>query len=213
MTTKHSRLLAEFLGLFVLLPGVFYFYATRWNVHLTLWAVSVYALAVLHRAPDFSWHRLWNGIGPFAGWKTAALRFLLAAPFIIMLTLYLAPDRLFLFPLQRPLFWLVVMILYPILSVIPQELVFRSFFFTRYKPLFPTPVLMIAASALAFGFMHAIFHNLVSPALSLIGGRMFAASFNQHRALKWAALEHAAYGCFVFTAGIGGYFLVGGWRG
>jgi hypothetical protein len=39
---------------------------------------------------------------------------------------------------------------------------------------------------------------------------MFAYSYRQHRSLKWSVIEHAVYGCFVFTAGIGFYFLIGG---
>ena len=65
-------------------------------------------------------------------------------------------------------------------------------------------------NAFSFGFIHLVFHNLVSPFLCLLAGGLFAHSYQQHRALKWAVLEHAAYGCMVFTVGLGSYFLVGG---
>ena len=210
---RRALLAIEFAILFFGLPCFFYFHATRWNVHLTLWLASIYALVMLHWDDGFSWHTLWHGTGWAArDRKIAALRFAITIPLIIGLTLYLAPDRLFSFPLHRPFFWLVVMILYPLLSVVPQELVFRSLFFRRYRDLFPNGAALIASNAFCFGLMHAVFHNWVSPLLSLAGGLFFALSYSHHRALKWAALEHAAYGCMVFTVGIGFYFLVGGGR-
>jgi uncharacterized protein len=203
----------EFCAFFLGLPLAFYAHPSRWNIHLAMWAVAIYAPLTLKRLPHFSWRKFWHGEDwPAAQRKIAILRFCTAIPLVILLTLYLAPERLFSFPLQHPWFWLLVMVLYPILSVLPQEVVFRCFFFRRYQTLFHKPWMLIAASALVFGFAHVVFHNFVSPSLSALGGLFFAMSFNQHRSLKWAAIEHAAYGCMVFTAGIGFYFLVGGWR-
>jgi hypothetical protein len=53
---------------------------------------------------------------------------------------------------------------------------------------------------------------MVAPLLSFICGVIVARSYSEHRALKWAVAEHAAYGCMVFTVGLGFYFLVGGGR-
>jgi hypothetical protein len=204
---------AEFCAFFLGLPLIFYIHPSRWSIHLAMWAVAVYALLTLKRSPDFSWRKLWHGVGwPPVQRKVALIRFCAAIPLVILITLYLAPERLFSFPVQHPFFWLLVMVLYPILSVVPQEVVFRCFFFRRYQPLFGKSWMLIAASAFVFGFAHVVFHNAVSPSLSALGGIFFASSYSQHRALKWAALEHAAYGCLVFTAGIGFYFLVGGFR-
>jgi hypothetical protein len=207
------RLGLEFCALFLGLPLIFFVHPSRWNIHLAMWAVAVYALLTLKRAGDFSLRQLWHGNGwPTAQRKIVLIRFCIAVPLVILLTAYLAPGRLFSFPLERPWFWLLIMVLYPVLSVVPQELIFRSFFFRRYQPLFKKEWMMIAVSAFVFGFAHIVFHNTVSPTLSAIGGLMFASSYSQHRALKWAAIEHATYGCLVFTAGIGFYFLVGGFR-
>lgn len=108
--------------------------------------------------------------------------------------------------------WLIVMVLYPILSVIPQEFMFRSFFFRRYRSLFFNEWLLIAVSAFSFGFVHIVFHNWMSPILAGIGGLFFSLSYRIHHSLKWAVVEHSFYGCMIFTAGIGFYFLVGGFR-
>jgi membrane protease YdiL (CAAX protease family) len=210
---NRTWLWIECIAFFAGMPSALYFHPTRWDGHLCLWAFCVYALLVLRRMRGFSWIDLWQG----RGWspehkKQALIRFILATAAIVIFTCVIAPERLFGFPLKRPGMWLIVMVLYPILSALPQELAFRSFFFQRYAQLFPTDAAMIAVNAFCFGLVHVMFHNWVSPALSVIGGGLFALSYAQHRSLKWAALEHAAYGCMVFTCGIGFYFLVGAFR-
>lgn len=203
----------ECAALFIILPVLLYFHASRWSVHLSLWAITLYALIFLRRAKPFSWRKLWHGRGwPAPQRRIALLWFAAATLAILVLTVCLVPHRLFAFPAQRPFIWLLVMILYPVLSVVPQELVFRSFFFRRYASLFGDGYVMVLASAFVFGFVHIVFNNAVSPILSAIGGAIFAFGYTQHRSLKWVALEHAAYGCMVFTVGLGQYFLVGGLR-
>ena len=194
-------------------PLLLALHPTRWDGHVCLWLFSLYALFILTRTRGFSWRDLWQGkTWPWRQKKQALLRFAVATAFIIMFTSCTVPYRLFSFPLQRPWFWLLVMVLYPILSALPQELVFRSFFFRRYGDLFPEKTAMVAANAFLFGLIHVMFHNWVSPLLSAVAGGLFAWSYTQHRSLKWATIEHAAYGCMVFTAGIGFYFLVGAFR-
>jgi membrane protease YdiL (CAAX protease family) len=203
----------EFLLFFIIVPLALIIHPTRVGGHACLWLISIYALIILHRTRGFSWHKLWHGKGWTATQKKQALmRFTVATAAIVIFTYAIVPQRLFGFPLQRPWFWLLVMILYPILSALPQELVLRSFFFRRYKDLFAGETAMIAMNALLFGFIHVMFHNWVSPLLSFIAGGLFSYSYTQHRSLKWATVEHAAYGCMVFTCGIGFYFLVGGFR-
>ncbi len=213
MSRKSLWLWTECAAFFVAVPIALAFHPTRWNGHVCLWLFALYAIFHVQRMPGFSWRSLWHGKPwPWRQKKQALLRFVAATAAIVILTTIIAPWRLFSFPLQRPGLWVIVMILYPILSALPQELVLRSFFFRRYAKLFPAARAMIAANAIIFALIHVIFHNWVSPLLCLIGGAMFALSYTQHRSLKWAMVEHAAYGCMVFTCGIGFYFLVAALR-
>jgi membrane protease YdiL (CAAX protease family) len=201
----------EFLILFLFLPVVIYFAGTRWSIPLSLWLVGGYVFIRLRQQPNFNWTEIWHGNGwPREEQKKALLRYGISIPAIILLTYYIEPDRLFSFPLQRPILWLAVMVLYPLLSVIPQELIFRTYFFQRYNKLFGNPRLLLLANAGCFALIHVVFHNWVSPLLCLVGGYIFASSYARHRSLKWAVIEHAAYGCLVFTAGLGFYFLKNG---
>lgn len=213
MPKRQVWLGLEFASFFLAVPVVLFFYPTRWDGHVCLWLFSLYALVVLHRAYDCSWRELWHGNGwSKAQIRQALIRFAVATAAVILFAWFIVPYRLFNFPMQRPFFWLLVMVLYPILSALPQELVLRSFFFRRYRELFGDAVVMILMNAFCFGFIHVMFHNWVSPALSAVAGALFAYSYTQHRSLKWAALEHALYGNMVFTVGIGFYFLVGAFR-
>lgn len=200
----------EVVFLFILLPFVVYLYPSRIHIQLAIGIAALYVLFMLRRNPDFSWHRLWHGTGwSRSSRKKAFWRYCLMLPPILLLTYYLKPNHFLQFPLQRPLFWLLLMLLYPLLSVLPQELIFRPFFFERYKKYLNNGTLLVLLSALSFSLVHIVFHNFVSPILCLIGGYFFAKSYQEHRSLKWAVLEHAAYGCTVFTVGLGSYFFLG----
>lgn len=141
--------------------------------------------------------------------RALALRIVLAALLLLALVLFFTPRSLFLFPRQRPLFWLLVVALYPLLSAYPQELIYRGFFFRRYAPLFPDGPGLVLASAAAFAWLHVIYHNAPAPLLSFCGGLIFAEGYRRGRSLFWTTLEHAAYGLLVFSIGLGRYFYGG----
>jgi membrane protease YdiL (CAAX protease family) len=116
------------------------------------------------------------------------------------------PAALFALVRARPRVWLAIMLLYPLLSVYPQELVFRTFFFHRYGGLFPTRALRVAASAVAFGYAHVLLHSGTIVALTMVGGALFAATYERSRSLFLVTVEHAVYGCWLLTVGVGGLF-------
>ncbi len=136
-------------------------------------------------------------------------RFLLLGSLLTLAVGLVLPSSFLSLPRQHPFFWLLIMILYPLLSVWPQEVIYRRFLFHRYAVLFPRPTLMIAASAVTFGFAHIIFLNSIAVLMTVIGGGLFAQNFARHRSLWLACFEHALYGCLVFTIGLGQYFYTG----
>lgn len=114
------------------------------------------------------------------------------------------------FPRYRPRLWMLIMIFYPLLSVIPQELVYRTFFFHRYGPLFGhRRWIAVVANGLLFGFAHIIFGSVVSIVLSCGLGLLLAWRYTETRSFWAVWLEHALYGQLVFTVGLGRYFFTG----
>ena len=136
-------------------------------------------------------------------------RALVIVPALTLATVLLRPDLFLAFPRDHMWLWLAVMIAYPVLSVWPQEMIYRRFFLRRYSPLFGDGAGVVAASALAFGYAHVIFLNPVAPTLTALGGLIFAAAYARHRSLALVCLEHALYGCVIFTIGLGRFFFTG----
>lgn len=142
-----------------------------------------------------------------------ALRFALVAPPVVAATWWWLPDSFLAFPREHPAIWAAVMTLYPPLSVWPQEVLWRHFLWRRYRPLFGRGAGFVAASALGFGFAHVALLNAVAVAVSTVGGVLFAHGYARHRRLWLVCLEHALWGCLIFTAGLGRFFFSGAnWR-
>ncbi|HEY1856060.1 CPBP family intramembrane glutamic endopeptidase [Acidocella sp.] len=136
------------------------------------------------------------------------LRFSICGAALTLATWLIVPHLFLSLPREHPFFWLLIMVLYPVLSVWPQEVIYRRFLFHRYAPLFGENGVVVA-SALAFGFAHVIFLNPVAVALTTAGGAMFARNYARERSLYLACMEHALYGCLVFTIGLGQFFYTG----
>ena len=122
----------------------------------------------------------------------------------------LTPERLFDLPRERFGLWAAVMVFYPLLSVLPQEVLYRAFFFHRYRPLFGNRRLTVIASALAFGFVHVVYGAWISVGLTTVGGLLFGYTYLKTRSVLVVGIEHALYGCFLFTIGLGRFFYHGG---
>ena len=45
--------------------------------------------------------------------------------------------------------------------------------------------------------------------MTAAGGWLFARDYARHRSLTLVCLEHAAYGCVIFTVGLGRFFYSG----
>ena len=170
---------------------------------------AAYVLVILLLDPTFDRKQLWNMAGLVSHWRRVVLIFVVGAAAIAIFTWQLVPHRLFRFPSQHPTFYTAVMVLYPIFSVFPQELMFRTYFFHRFKTIFPNPYVMIGASALAFGWAHIILGNWIAVVLSAIGGALFAYTYHHTRSTLAASIEHALYGDFIWTIGLGAFFYAG----
>ena len=164
---------------------------------------------MLWRDPTFQRDQLWRREQLWS-WLRGPLALALGVCTLLAVGLYLLePAHLFDLPRTSPWRWLLMMLLYPVLSVVPQELVFRTFFFHRYGRLFGSPWVTTAASAIAFSWAHIVLMNELAVVLTLLGGWLFARTYVKTRSLLATAVEHAAYGCLLFTVGLGRWFVTG----
>ncbi|WP_321468369.1 CPBP family intramembrane glutamic endopeptidase [Halarcobacter sp.] len=135
-------------------------------------------------------------------------RFFYFACFLFIFTYIFYEDRLFNFILEKPKVFIFVLFLYPILSVIPQELIFRKFFLFRYELIFRKEALIIL-NALVFSFIHIIFQNYIAVLFSLVGGYIFMKTYIESKSFTLVCIEHSLYGNFIFTVGLGEFFYHG----
>lgn len=211
-TRRRAALVAELVGFFFLLPlSLVLLNQSGLEVPPmpALLVVTLVSWAVLLFDPAFP-RREW------AGWNAprrevvrVLAQFAAGALFLFLLTAWLAPDDLFLLPRERPGLWLAVLVFYPLLSVYPQELVWRVFFVHRYRRLLRSSVLTVVLSAATFGFVHLLYGSWISVGLSTLGGLLFGATYLRTRSVLLASLEHTLYGCFIFTVGLHEYFYSG----
>jgi CAAX protease family protein len=202
-------LILEFTAVFIVIPLLLY-YRVLPNAPIPyLIALALVAWLVLARDPRFDRSHLLNAKAALRGLGPVLLRCSVLCAILGVAVWRFAPNLLFSFVKANPGFWALVMLLYPLLSVYPQELIFRAYFFHRYQPLFGVGWVMIAASALAFGFVHIALGNWISVVLSAIGGLLFALTYHESGSLLLACIEHAYFGNFIFTIGLGPYFYHG----
>ena len=130
---------------------------------------------------------------------------------VLLLALYpfITTSPMFEFPRERPIIWLVVLCLYPILSVVPQGLIFRRWFALRYTSLLGSGGTMIVIGALCFGCSHVLFGNVVAPVITAIGGALFMRTYLKSGSGWLADLEHAILGNVAFTIGYGQWLYSG----
>lgn len=211
LSPVHRILLwSEFTLLCVVVPLLFVYVIPTRVLFGVLWVLAAYGFFILWKYHGQTLRGIWNQAAVTKeNLRPILTRFIIASVVIGASVAYFEPARLFSFPRQRTELWAMVMVLYPLLSVIPQELVFRPFFFARYQRLFQRPWLLVAASAITFGFAHILFQNWISVVLCMAGGLMFAITYQRTRSLALVWLEHALYGCFIFTIGLGYFFYHG----
>lgn len=205
--SRSAWLWVECVVIYVICPFVFAHPVFHRLKLPALYALLAIALTLAHRTTG-TWRPLLQ-LGTVRSWLPHILwRGILAAVVILAVAWWLGPEHILRFPRTRPLIWCLVMLLYPILSAYPQELIYRSCFYVRYAQLFPSPRAMIIASSIAFAWLHIVFWNLPSLVLSFLGGVLLSHTYWRTRSTLAVSIEHAVYGCLVFTLGVGRYFYL-----
>lgn len=212
---KRTWLQIEWLVLFIALPIGLYLLAGKtagWIIPL-LMATAVYCALVIRKDPSFDRKQLY-AIAPIKTYIGGILlRGLVGALCLTAAIILYIPEQWLSFPRSKPQLWLLVMCAYPLLSVYPQEFIYRAFYFQRYRSLIPQSmspkIILILTSALAFGWAHIIFNNWQAPVMTVFGGWMFAWTYHRSQSLLCACIEHALWGNLIFTLGLGRYFYGG----
>jgi hypothetical protein len=195
----------EFGALYVGLPLAMALAAPPDWLWPALIGATLVALVLLALTPGFDWRELARG---GVAWREVALVAAATAAVAGALVWLLVPGQAFSLPRRAPGLWVAILLLYPLLSALPQEIVFRELFFRRYGGLFEGRQVAVAVNALGFGLAHLMFWNWVAAALTVAGGVIFARGY-LGRGFLQAVVLHAVAGGIIFTSGLGVFFYHG----
>jgi CAAX protease family protein len=199
-STKYK--LTEFLVLFIIFPLAF---TQKFHIRMKLLIGVIgfiYIIFILFKiekikfkiAPNINWN-------PF--WKQTSIKFAIIALITTVFVWLTDKDVLFNVILNKPKLWIIILFVYSFLSVYPQELIYRTFFFQRYNSFFKNPNLLLFVNAIVFSLGHIFFRNTLVLILTFFGGLLFAFTFIKTKSTLLVSIEHAIYGCWLFTVGMG----------
>jgi len=202
---NKKALLIEIFLMFICPPLLIVFgFLPKESIMPILWAVTLYAYLYLRRkeikvfALDFKRKDLY----------AVLKRYLIISILMILFILIYEPENFLALAKAKPLFWLLVMLLYPFLSAFIQEILFRNYFFYRYETLFKGHLLLFMfVNALLFSYVHIIFDNWIAVIFTFFGGLLFAQTYLKTRSTLLTAIEHSLYGNTLYTLGLGHYFF------
>jgi hypothetical protein len=209
---RRIRLAVELALLFVAAPLAMdrLVHGEKIPIFVALLPVLVVALVLLAADPTF---RIRRELAQGFGWRTLAS---IAAVFAVgggAATLWIMhnhPGWFLEFPTNRPETYKRIMILYPLFSVAAQELLYRSFYFHRFGPLFGDQRwLGVVLNGLLFGFAHIVMESTFAIMATAAGGLLLAARYAATRSYWAVFIEHTIWGWLVFTIGLGRFLFNG----
>lgn len=199
---RTSYKLTEFFLLFIALPVSL---VLKYPIYLKMAAILIgffYILWILLKVEKQRFK-----INKSLNWKLFLQRTLVLLFAIIILTVtyvyFTDASKLFIIVRTKPLVWIIILFVYSLFSVYPQELIYRTFFFLRYETLFKNKNLLVFINAIVFCLAHFFFNNTLVLVLTFLGGILFALTFQKTRSTLLVSIEHAIYGSWLFTVGMG----------
>ncbi|RMB59553.1 CPBP family intramembrane metalloprotease [Dokdonia sinensis] len=202
LSSTRNYLIAEFFVLFVATPlSLLLPYDFRIKVATILIAFS-YLLFVLFRKTAISFT-----IKKDINWKwffwMILSKFLVIAVVTGIYVYVVDATKLFCVPRTDLKLFGIILLVYTFLSVWPQEAIYRTFFFERYGQFFNNRNVLIFVNAVIFSLAHIFLQNVLVTVLTFIGGLLFAYTYEKSRSTTLVSIEHAVYGNWLFTVGLG----------
>ncbi len=136
-------------------------------------------------------------------WKRTLLKLIVIAIVTMLYMWIFDSSNLYNVIRNKPMLWVVIVFIYSLFSVYPQELIYRTFFFQRYEALIKSELLFILINAALFSLAHLFFRNALVMLLTFLGGILFALTYKKTKSTLLVSIEHAIYGSWLFTVGMG----------
>ena len=192
----------EFFFIFFILPSAIFFLDSSTIVFLTLYLVFTLSIVILYFDKSFSFTSLRKKVD----WKFIIIFSLIFLSLSFFYVILVDKDLLFIFPKNNFELWLLVILIYPFLSVIPQEIVYRVFFFQRYFPNERSFYFLTLLNMIVFSYGHIVFNNVHAILITAIVSPVFTYAYLK-KSFFTCIILHALGGQIIFTLGLGKYFF------
>lgn len=194
----------EFLFFYVFIPFIANKFLDGWLKVIPLLMIAIFFLGILLKDESFD-KRIFVRLNR-RHLKKSVARVLSITGLLIWFTWWIFPDIFFEYPVEEFRRYMITLFLYPIASVLPQELIYRVYYFHRYQTLVPEKYLLMLSNAIIFGLTHFIYGNWIAPIATFLVSWIFMFNYFRSRSLLNVSLEHYFYGLVMFTIGFGYYF-------
>lgn len=192
----------EFFIIFIFIPVSFAIDYSPWvklGIGVFGFAYVVYTLLKLENlkfkiSKDLNWKFFW---------KSTVIKLIIIAIVTTFFVWITNSASLFNVLLNAPIKWLAIVFFYSFFSVYPQELIYRTLFFKRYSSLFKNDTFFLFINAILFALAHLFFGSILVLVLTFFGGLLFAYTFKKTHSTLLVSIEHAIYGSWLFTVGMG----------
>ena len=201
-------LILEFMALFVAAPVAVAVVLPARAMFPALMAMTLVGIILLHRSKGFHWSGLWQGwsaVRPLPVFIFACITLVAG----LVVTWLAVPEAFLRLPRANPGLWVMVMLAYPLLSALPQELVFRPLFFHRYAAILPAGRGALVLNAALFALAHLMYWHWIVALLTFAGGLVFARAYRDRGSFPLAVILHGLAGDILFTLGAGTLFFSG----
>lgn len=194
--------LTEFFLIFIVLPISFaldYPFIIKASLAVSGFVYVIYVLLKIEGnkfriAPNLQWKSFWRHV---------CVKLVIIAVLTTVYMLLTAKSDLFHVLFKKPKLWVVILFAYAMFSVYPQELIYRTLYFQRYASLFKSKTLFVFINATVFSLAHIFYRNPLVLLMTFLGGILFALTYDKTKSTLLVSIEHAIYGCWLFTVGMG----------
>ncbi|WP_136685906.1 CPBP family intramembrane glutamic endopeptidase [Falsirhodobacter xinxiangensis] len=204
---SRTLLWAEFVGFYVVIPVLVAVFLPPGRLFEALFVFMLAGLALLAFTPGFEWRELLRGWRAIDWPRVGVLSVVTLLAGVIVMQMA-APARMFSL-LDRPQMLLTIAVFYPLLSALPQEVVFRALYFRRYRDIVPEGIPGLLLNAGLFSLAHLMYWNSIVMVMTFAGGFVFAWAHIVRRSFPMAWVMHSVAGLIVFACGLGIYFYSG----
>ncbi len=194
--------LIEFFLIFIVLPVSFAIDYPLWLKMVISFLGFAYVIFLLIKVYGNKF-RIASNINWKSFWIQVFIKFSIIGLATIVYMWFTAKSDLFHVLFQKPKLWVIILFVYAMFSVYPQELIYRTFYFQRYDSLFKSKSLFIFVNAMVFSLAHIFYKNPLVLLITFLGGILFALTYDNTKSTLLVSIEHAIYGCWLFTVGMG----------